>query len=110
MEGRGRARYDRLAQVSIELDWYRGQYDILDALVEALRTDNDWLEYRLWAVWDALLDQGAQTAEGGSAVDMVKAALLERDEALQKARATLAEVQTAAAEREKALTSTQAQL
>jgi hypothetical protein len=41
---------------------------------------------------------------------MVKAALLERDEVLQKARATLAEVQTAAAEREKALTSTQAQL
>jgi hypothetical protein len=31
--------------------------------VEALRTDNGWLEYRLQAVWDAFLDQGAQTAE-----------------------------------------------
>jgi hypothetical protein len=71
-------QYDCLAQLSTELNWYRGQYD---ALVEALRTDNSWLEYRLRAVRDALLDQGAQTVEGGSAVDMVKVALLERDEA-----------------------------
>jgi hypothetical protein len=74
--------------LSTELDWYRGQYDALDALVEALRTNNGWLR----DVQDALLDQGALTAEGGSAVDMVKDALLEWDEALQKARATLAEV------------------
>jgi hypothetical protein len=78
--------------------------------VEALWTDNDWLEYRLRAVRDALLDQGAQTTEGGSVVDMVKAALLERDEALQKARAALAEAQTAAAEMETTLAPTQAQL
>jgi uncharacterized protein YhaN len=63
LEGRARARYDRLAQLSTELDWYQGQYDALDSLVEALRTDNGWLEYRLQAVWDAFLDQGAQTAE-----------------------------------------------
>jgi hypothetical protein len=49
-------QYDRLAQLSTELNWYRGQYDALDALVEALRIDNGWLEYRLRAVWDALLD------------------------------------------------------
>jgi hypothetical protein len=36
--------------LSLELDWYRGQYDALDALVEALRTDNGWLEYQLRAV------------------------------------------------------------
>jgi hypothetical protein len=82
--------------------------------VEALRTDNDWLEYRLRAVQDALLDQRAQTAEGASTVDRVKAALLERDEALavangnlQKAHAALAEVQTAAAEKETALSAAQ---
>jgi hypothetical protein len=45
------------------------QYDALNALVEALQTDNGWLEYRLQAVRDELLDQGAQTVEGGSAVD-----------------------------------------
>jgi hypothetical protein len=48
--------------------------------VQALRTDNGWLEYRLQAVRDELLDQGAQIAEGGSPVDMVRSALLERDE------------------------------
>jgi hypothetical protein len=63
--------------LSTELDWYRDQYGTLDALVEALRTDNGWLEYRLRVVRDALLDQGAQTTEGASAVDMVRAALLE---------------------------------
>jgi hypothetical protein len=78
--------------------------------VEALRTDNGWLEYRLRAVRDELLDQGVQTAEGGSAVDLVRAALLEHDEALQKVREALAVVQTAAAEKETALASTQAQL
>jgi hypothetical protein len=48
--------------LSSELDWYRGQYDALDALMEAMRTDNGWLEYRLHAVRDKLLDQGVQTA------------------------------------------------
>jgi hypothetical protein len=66
----------------MELNWYQGQYDALDAFVEALRTDNGWLEYWLRAVRDALLDQSAQTVKGASTVDMVKAALLERDEAL----------------------------
>jgi chromosome segregation ATPase len=96
--------------LSTELDWYRGQYDALDALVEALRNDNGWLEYRLRAVRDELLDQGVQTTEGGSAVDMVKVALLERDEALKKAREALAAAQTAVAEKETALASMQAQL
>jgi hypothetical protein len=96
--------------LSIELDWYLGQYNALNAFVEALQTDNGWLEYRLWAMWDALLDQGAQTAKGASAVDLVKAALLERDEALRKARAALAEAQTAAVEKETTLTAAQAQL
>jgi uncharacterized protein YhaN len=101
LEGRARARYDRLARLSSELDRYRGQYDALDALVEALRTDNGWLEYRLRVVQDALLDQRAQTTKDASAVDRVKAALLERDEALavvngdlHKARYALAEAQT----------------
>jgi hypothetical protein len=62
--------------LSAEQDWYRDQYNSLGALMEALRSDNGWLEYRLRAVRDELLDQGAQTAEGASAVDMVKAALL----------------------------------
>jgi chromosome segregation ATPase len=96
--------------LSFELDWYCGHYGSLDALVEALRTDNGWLEYQLQAVRDELLDQGTQTAEGGFAVDMVRSALLERDEALQKAREALAAAQIAAAEKEMVLASAQAQL
>jgi multidrug resistance efflux pump len=61
-------------------------------------------------VRDELLDQGVQTAEGGSTVDMVRAALLERDEALQKAREALAATQTTTSEKEMALSSAQAQL
>jgi hypothetical protein len=33
-------KYDRLTQLSSDLDWYRGQYDALDAFMEALQTDN----------------------------------------------------------------------
>jgi hypothetical protein len=93
------AKYDCLAQLSSDLDWYRGQYEALDAFMEALRTDNGWLEYRLRAMQDALLDQRALTTESTTTVDQVKTALLEKDKALamvngdlQKARAALAEV------------------
>jgi hypothetical protein len=51
-----------------------------------------------------------QTAESTSAVEMVKAALLARDEALQKAREDMAAMQVVAAEREIALASAQDQL
>jgi hypothetical protein len=61
-------------------------------------------------VRDELLDQGAQTAEGTSEVDMVKAALLALDEALQKAREDLVAMQVVAAERETTLASAEAQL
>jgi hypothetical protein len=36
LEGRCRERYDRLDRLSSERDWYRDQYNTLDALVEAL--------------------------------------------------------------------------
>jgi hypothetical protein len=96
--------------LSAERDWYRDQYDSLDALVEALRTDNGWLEYRLQTVRDELLDQGAWTAEGASAVNMVRAALRARDEALENVHEDLPAMQVAAVERETTLTSAQAQL
>jgi hypothetical protein len=59
---------------------------------------------------DELLDQGTQTVEGGSAVDQVKAALLERDEAMRKTCEDLAAMQTVAAEWETEVASTHAQL
>jgi hypothetical protein len=74
------------------------------------RPDNGWLEYQLKAVRDELLEQGAQTVEGGSTVDQVRVALLEKDEALLKAREDLAAVWTVAAEWETEVASTRAQL
>jgi predicted RNA-binding protein with PIN domain len=96
--------------LSFDRDWYRDQYAALDTLVEALRTDNDWLEYRLQVVRDAFLDQGEQAAEDASAVERVTTALLERDEALQKAREDLAAMRTVAAEWETEVASTRAQV
>jgi hypothetical protein len=61
-------------------------------------------------VWDEFLDQGAQAAEDASAVERVTVALLERDEALRKAREDLAAMQTMAAEWEMEVASTRAQL
>jgi hypothetical protein len=75
-----------------------------------LRTDNGWLEYRLQDVRDELLERGTQTVEGGSAVDQVRAALLEQDEALLKAREDLATMWIVAAEWEMEVASTHAQL
>jgi hypothetical protein len=49
----------------------------LDALVKALRTDSGWLEYRLQAVRDEILEEDAQAVEDVPAFMMVRAALLE---------------------------------
>jgi hypothetical protein len=86
------------------------EHNSLDALVEALLTDNGWLEYRLQIVQDELLNQGAQAAADASVVDKVTSAFLERDEALQKVREDLAAMQAVVAEWETELASARAQL
>jgi hypothetical protein len=78
--------------------------------VEALRTDNGWLEYWLQVVRDAFLGQGAQAVKDASVVERVTTVLLERDEARQKMRKDLAAMQTVAAEWETEVASTRAQL
>jgi hypothetical protein len=92
--------------LSSERNWYRDQYNALDALVVALRTYNGWLEYRVEAMRDELLEQDARAAEDASAVAKVQTTLLERDEALQKACEDTAAVRVAAAEFERELAST----
>jgi hypothetical protein len=61
-------------------------------------------------VQDKLLEEDAQAAEDVSAVSKVWAALLERDEALWKAREDAATVRVVAAEFERELASARAQL
>jgi hypothetical protein len=52
LERRARERYDTLDCLDAELNWYRGQYNALDILVEALRTLDRWLVYRVEALRD----------------------------------------------------------
>jgi hypothetical protein len=47
----------------------------LDALVEALRTDNGWLEYKLMPVEDTLINQRTLATENATTVNKVKATL-----------------------------------
>jgi chromosome segregation ATPase len=110
LDGRAREWYDCLDRLSSERNWYRDQYDALDALVEALRTDNRWLEYRVETIRDELLEQDARAAEDASVVAKVRMALLERDEVLRKAREDTAAVRVAAAEFERELASARATL
>jgi hypothetical protein len=52
LERRARERYDALDRLEADLNWYRGQYNTLDALAEALRSPDRWLVYRAEALLD----------------------------------------------------------
>jgi hypothetical protein len=84
LERRARERYDTLDRLDADLNWYRGQYNALDALVEALRTPDRWLVYQAEALRDQPPELDAQAVEDIPAVERVKAALVDRDEALHK--------------------------
>jgi chromosome segregation ATPase len=110
LEDRAKERYDALDLMSSELRRLCEQRDALDTLVETLRTSDGWLAYRAEALRDQLLELEAQTAEGASAVEKVRTVLMDRDEALQRAREDLAIVRTLAAEWETEVASVRAQL
>jgi hypothetical protein len=108
LEIRARDRYDTLDQMSSELRRFQEQRDALDALVEAFRTSDVWLAYWAEALRDHLLELEGQSREGASAVERVRTALIDRDEAPQKAREDLAGARTVAAEREAEVASVRA--
>jgi chromosome segregation ATPase len=110
LEGRARERYGVLDRLDAELSWYREQYNALDALNEALRTPDGWLVYRVEALRDQLPDLDARAAEDVSAIEKVKTALVDQDEALQKAREDLAGARALAAEWEIEVAAVRAQL
>jgi chromosome segregation ATPase len=86
LERRARERYAVLDRLDADYRWYQGQYE---ALVEALRSPDRWLAYRAEALLDSPPEQGAQAAEGTSAVVRVQTVLVERDDALRRAREDL---------------------
>jgi DNA repair exonuclease SbcCD ATPase subunit len=110
LERRARERYDALDRLDADLHWYRGQYDALDALVEALRSLDRWLAYRAEALLDLPPEQDAQTAGDASVVDKVRVALVERDDALRRAREDLAGARSVAVAWEAEVTTARAQL
>jgi chromosome segregation ATPase len=85
LERRARERYAILDRLDADSRWYRGQYEALEALVEALRSPDRWLAYRAEALLDSPPEQGAQAAEGASAVMWVRTVLVERDDTLRLA-------------------------
>jgi chromosome segregation ATPase len=108
LEGRAQKRYGALDRLDAELNWYWGQYNALNTLVEALRTPDGRLVYRAEALRDQLPELDAQAAEDVSTVERVKTTLVDRDEALHKAWEDLARVRTLAAEWEAEVASVRA--
>jgi hypothetical protein len=107
---RARERYDALDYLDADLNWYRGQYNALYALVEALRSPDRWLVYRAEALLDQSPEQDAQAAGDTSAVERVRKALVERDDALRRASEDLAGARSVAAAWEAEVASARAQL
>jgi hypothetical protein len=89
LERRARERYVALDRLGADLQWYWGQYEALDILIEALRSPDRWLAYRGEALLDLPPEQGAQAAEGASAVERVQTTLVEREDALRRAHEDL---------------------
>jgi chromosome segregation ATPase len=110
LERRARERYDALDRFDADLNWYRGQYNALDALVEALRSPYRWLVYRAEALLDHPPEQDARGARDISAVGRVMTALVERDDALRRVREDLAGARSVVASWEADVASARARL
>jgi chromosome segregation ATPase len=110
LERRARERYDALDRLDVDLRWYRGQYEALDALVEALRSPDRWLAYRAEALLDLPLEQGAQAAGDASVIERVQTALVERDDTLRRAREDLERARSVASAWEAEVVTARAQL
>jgi chromosome segregation ATPase len=109
LEHRARDRYVALAQMSAELRQLREQCDAFDALAEALRTRDGWLAYRAEALRDQLLELEGQSTARPSAIERVRTALFDRDEAPQQARGDLERARTVATDWEAEVVSVRTQ-
>jgi chromosome segregation ATPase len=85
-----------------ELRQLREQRDALEALAEALRTQDGWLSYRMEALRDQLLEQEERAAVRPPAIEWIC-------EALQHARGDLEKVQTVASDWEAEMSTVRAE-
>jgi chromosome segregation ATPase len=95
--------------MSAELRQLREQRDAFDALAEALRTRDGWLAYRAEALRDQLLELEGQSTVRPSAIELVRMALIDRDEVLQQARGDLERARTVATDWEAEVVSVRTQ-
>jgi chromosome segregation ATPase len=86
LEHRARDKYGALDQMNAELRQLREQRDALDAVAEALRTPDSWLAYQAEVLRDQLLELEGKATASPSAIERIRTALIDRDEALQQAR------------------------
>jgi hypothetical protein len=103
LERRARERYGALDRLDANFRWYRGQK-------EALRSPDWWLAFKAEALLDSAPEQGAQAAEGASVVVRVRTVLVERDDALRRAREDLENARSLASTWEAEVATTRTQL
>jgi predicted nucleic acid-binding Zn-ribbon protein len=80
--------------MSAEVRHLREQRDAFDVLAEALRSPDSWLSYRAEALRDQLQECERQAAARPSTLERICTDLIDRDEALQKARGDLERMRT----------------
>jgi hypothetical protein len=97
LEHRARDKYGAFDQVNAELHQLRERCGAFDALADALRTPDGWLSYRAMALCDQLHESARQDPAHPTSLEWVCTALIDRDEALQRARADLEKTRTLAA-------------
>jgi predicted nucleic acid-binding Zn-ribbon protein len=82
--------------VNAELHQLREQCGAFDALADALRTPDGWLAYRAVVLRDELPESTRQDLARRSSLERVCTALIDRDEALWRARSDLEKMRTLA--------------
>jgi regulator of replication initiation timing len=96
LKRRAHDKYDAFDRVNAEVHQLRERCSAFDALADALRTSDSWLAYRAVAWRDELPESSRQDPARCSSLERVCAALIDRDEALWKARSDLEKMRTLA--------------
>jgi chromosome segregation ATPase len=97
LKRRAHDKYDAFDRVNTEVHQLRERCGAFDALADALRTPDSWLAYRALAWPDELPESSRQDTARRSSLERVRAALIDRDEALWNARSDLEKTRTLAA-------------
>jgi hypothetical protein len=82
--------------VNAELHQVRERCGSFDALADALRTQDGWLAYRAVVLRDELAENTRQDPARRSSLERICTTLIDRDEALWRARSDLEKMRTLA--------------